>query len=233
MKMARRRITSALIVLTILALSGCKEAFTGKREARGVWVSRFEYAGIDSAKSQARITEIFERARTAKLNMVFFQVRGTGDAYYKSQYEPWAEPLTGTLEKTRAGTRWNMPCTKHTGLGSSFMYGLIPLRSGAGKNLLLNLRRVPRTLNTRNGLCAVTNGKPMALNDHYVNISPGVPDARKHLVNVALDIVNKYDIDGVHFDYVRYPEDSPKLGYSHDSISVARFNSAEGQSGQN
>ena len=99
MKMARRSITSAFIVLTILALTGCKEVFTGKREARGVWISRFEYADIESTKSKTRITEIFERARTAKLNMIFFQVRGTGDAYYKSQYEPWAEPLTGTLGK--------------------------------------------------------------------------------------------------------------------------------------
>ncbi len=121
--MGRRSFSFTLILAAILALTGCNEVFTGKREARGVWFSRFEYADIDSTKSKAHITEIFEKARKAKFNMIFFQVRGAGDAYYKSQYEPWAESLTGTLGKDRAGTRWSMLCAKLTALDSNFTYG--------------------------------------------------------------------------------------------------------------
>lgn len=66
-----------------------------------------------------------------------------------------------------------------------------------------------------------------ATND-YVWASPGIPAVRQHVINVVNDIVDHYDIDGIHFDYVRYPEGAPQKGYSHDSISVARFNSVEG-----
>jgi len=43
-----------------------------------------------------------------------------------------------------------------------------------------------------------------------------------------MDIVKNYDIDGIHFDYIRYPEKSPELGYSQDPISLKLFNSPEG-----
>ena len=62
----------------------------------------------------------------------------------------------------------------------------------------------------------------------YISISPGIPEAREHITNVVMDIVRKYDIDGVHFDYIRYPEGANKNGYSHDAISVERYKSAEG-----
>jgi uncharacterized lipoprotein YddW (UPF0748 family) len=228
MKMARRSITSAFIVLTILALTGCKEVFTGKREARGVWISRFEYADIDSTKSKTRITEIFERARTAKLNMIFFQVRGTGDAYYKSQYEPWAEPLTGTLGKNPGWDPLEYAVREAHRLGLELHAWINTFTIWSGKKPPVESSPRSVYLAHPEWLVCGMNGKPMPLNDHYINISPGVPEARSHVVKVALDIVNKYDIDGVHFDYVRYPEDSPKLGYSHDSISVARFNSVDG-----
>ncbi len=226
--MARRSITSALIVLTIFALTGCKEVFTGKREARGVWISRFEYADVDSAKSKARITEIFERARTAKLNMIFFQVRGTGDAYYKSQFEPWAEPLTGTLGKDPGWDPLEYALHEAHRLGLELHVWINVFTIWSGKKPPVESSPRSVYLDHPEWLVCGADGKPMPLNEHYVNISPGVPEARSHVVKVALDIVNNYDIDGVHFDYVRYPEDSPKLGYSHDSISIARFKSAEG-----
>jgi len=50
---------------------------------------------------------------------------------------------------------------------------------------------------------------------------------RDHIVKVVADIVSKYDVDGIHFDYIRYPENSPELGYSHDRISIRRFKSPE------
>lgn len=226
--MGRWSFTTTLVLATILVLTGCREVFTGKREARGVWFSRFEYANIDSTKSKARITEIFEKARTAKFNMIFFQVRGTGDAYYKSQYEPWAESLTGTLGKDPGWDPLEYAVHEAHHLGLELHVWINTFTIWSGKKPPMESSPRSAYLAHPEWLVCDMNGMPMPLNDHYVNISPGVPEARKYVVDVALDIVNKYDVDGVHFDYVRYPEDSPKLGYSHDSISVARFNSAEG-----
>ena len=226
--MGRGSFTFTLILGTILALTGCNEVFTGKREARGVWFSRFEYADIDSTKSKARITEILERARSAKFNMIFFQVRGAGDAYYKSQYEPWAEALTGTLGKDPGWDPLEYAVREAHRLGLELHVWINTFTIWSGKKPPMESSPPSPYLVHPEWLVCGINGKPMPLNDHYVYISPGAPEARKYVVDVILDIVNKYDIDGVHFDYVRYPEDSPKLGYSHDSISVVRFNSTEG-----
>jgi uncharacterized lipoprotein YddW (UPF0748 family) len=62
----------------------------------------------------------------------------------------------------------------------------------------------------------------------YISASPGNPDVINHVKNVVMDIVKKYDIDGIHFDYIRYPEESIEKGYSGDRISMARFNSQDG-----
>ncbi|MCK4689947.1 MAG: family 10 glycosylhydrolase, partial [Candidatus Marinimicrobia bacterium] len=66
-------------------------------------MSRFDYTKTikthnpDSIKQY--IKDTFSKAKNANLNMIFFQVRGNGDAFYKSNYEPWSNMLTGTLGK--------------------------------------------------------------------------------------------------------------------------------------
>jgi len=60
-------------------------------ELRGVWITRFAYS------DQAGLEAIIDRAADAHFNAVFVQIRGQGDAYYKSALEPWAARLTGKL----------------------------------------------------------------------------------------------------------------------------------------
>ncbi|MBD3224113.1 MAG: family 10 glycosylhydrolase, partial [Caldithrix sp.] len=68
-------------------------------------------------------------------------------------------------------------------------------------------------------------GNPMQTEQGYITFSPGIPAVRRHVQNVTLDIVQNYDVDGIHFDYIRYPEGSNNHGYSGDSVSVHRFRS--------
>ena len=60
-------------------------------ELRGVWVDRWTFS------SASDVEDIMANAAAAGFNTVFFQIRGNADAYYHSQYEPWAKGLTGTL----------------------------------------------------------------------------------------------------------------------------------------
>jgi uncharacterized lipoprotein YddW (UPF0748 family) len=217
-----------VVFVSSLLWFGCKEVLSGKAEGRGVWVSRYEYADANPAKAKARITEIFEQARRAKLNMVFFQIRGNGDAYYKSKYEPWAEPLTGELGKDpgwdpleyAVGEAHRLGLELHAWINTfTVLHGTKPL--------IPTIPPSPYLVHPEWVVCD-SHGAPMKPTDGYVFISPGIPAVRQYTINVALDIVNNYDVDGIHFDYIRYPEKSVELGYSHDSISVARFNSTEG-----
>lgn len=223
----------ALAVVFVLPLVGCgKQVFTGKREARGVWMSRFEYtadtARMSPEESQRRIREVFEQARRAKFNMIIFQVRGNGDAFYKSAHEPWSQRLTGTLGQDPGWDPLQFAIDEAHRLGLELHAWINTFPIWRGKTPPPESTPRSMYLEHPEWLVCDNDGKPMPLSDHYVNISPGVPAARQHVLNVVMDIVEKYDVDGIHFDYIRYPEESTARGYSHDLISVTRFNSIEG-----
>src|SRR5262249_37455119 len=67
-------------------------------------------------------------------------------------------------------------------------------------------------------------------------LDPGHPDVHEHLVQVVAGLVKNYPVDGVHLDYIRYPEtlkDSDQTGYGvgYNAASVERFNRAQGRKG--
>ena len=71
------------------------------REFRGVWVAttkRIDYpskATTDANFLKSNYLDLLEKFKSAGYNAVVFQVRPAADAFYKSQYEPWSEWLTG------------------------------------------------------------------------------------------------------------------------------------------
>ena len=221
-----------LCIASALLLCGCgREVFTGKREARGMWMSRFEYATKSPDSAKGNITRLFEKARHAKFNMVFFQVRGNGDAYYRSAYEPWAELLTGTLGKDPGWDPLHYAVEEAHRLGLELHVWINTFPIWRGKEPPPETTPRSAVLAHPEWIVCEKNGTPMVYdppNNNYLWISPGNPAARQHVLNVVRDIVEHYDIDGLHFDYIRYPEGSVAKGYSHDAVSVSRFNSVEG-----
>lgn len=201
------------------------------REARAVWMSRFDYTerfkthNPDSIR--AYIDESFRQIHDANFNMVFFQIRGNADAFYKSKYEPWSALLTGTLGKNPGWDplEFAIQTAHRYGLELHAWINAFP----AWRGLEDPIRTTPLHpyLTHPEWVVCDSSGKPMPKSDHYVSFSPGIPAVREYIVKVVADIVSKYDVDGIHFDYIRYPEDSPELGYSHDRISVRRFKSPE------
>jgi uncharacterized lipoprotein YddW (UPF0748 family) len=71
-------------------------------------------------------------------------------------------------------------------------------------------------------------GEPMNPREGYISFNPASPAVRAHLLSVVAEITASYDIDGIHLDYVRYPDGAAKYGYSGDSESLSRFSSDEG-----
>jgi uncharacterized lipoprotein YddW (UPF0748 family) len=69
-----------------------------------------------------------------------------------------------------------------------------------------------------------SSGEAMALNSSYVYASPGAPGVQAHIAAVASGIVDNYDVDGLHLDYVRYPGSQ----YSHDPESEAAYDADSG-----
>lgn len=231
------RIVLRLISFTFLILINfihfsCKPEFTNKQEIRAVWVSRWEYTKNlpenTIPNQQRKIREVMQKTQAAKLNLVLFQVRGQGDAYYRSQYEPWAKELTGRLGGDPGYDPLEIAIQEaHTrGLELHAWFNVFTCWRGTDPPE----HTTPEHLFYQHPdwFCVDKSGQPMQLSEHYIFLSPGIPAVREYVHNVALDLVQNYNIDGIHFDYIRYPENARDLGYSHDSISVQRFQTTEG-----
>jgi len=199
------------------------------RELRGVWMSRFDYSqNLGTTQKeviQEYIRESFKTVKNANCNTVFFQVRGNGDVFFQSSYEPWSHLLTGTLGKDPDWDplEYAVMAAHEVDLELHAWVNTFPCWRGTSDPIETSPTQ-PYVAHPDWVICD-SNGVQMPKSDHYVSFSPGNPEARRHIKNVVLEICSKYDIDGIHFDYIRYPEGSTANGYSHDAVSVSRFKS--------
>ena len=200
-------------------------------EARALWVNRFEYT------SAAKIVEIMENAKNANFNVVYFQVRGQGDAYYRSTLEPCAVGLCGALgrgappydplrtaidEAHKRGIELHAWVNALTGFSSpagtgnaAFCRLLVPSQPGSPNHMLIDH---PEWAMVDTGGRAMTCQNSQAAEYAYVN--PAIPAVRAHLAAVAAEIVRSYgDVDGIHLDRIRYPN----YIWSYDTASDAAF----------
>ncbi len=196
-------------------------------EARSVWVTRWDYEKSKSAGPQS-IANIMKNIADANFNMVYFQVRGRADAYYKSSYEPWASDFTGTLG---VDPGWDplaiaVEEAHKNGLEIHIWVNTFTMWSGTTPPQESSPRHI--YLSHPEWLVVDSNGNKMALNSSYVFATPGNPLVWDHIINVVTEIALKYNIDGIHFDYIRYPGPN----YSYDTVSNTRFSEAKAKDSQ-
>ncbi|NDV82804.1 glycoside hydrolase family 10 protein [Bacteroides sp. 51] len=181
-----------------------------KHEVRAAWITT-AYA-LDWPKSKANtpagirqqkeeLIAILDKLYAANFNTILFQARTRGDVFYPSSIEPFSAMLTGTVGKNPGYDPLAFAieeCHKRGMECHAWMVG-IPLGSAA------QVRGLGKESVTRKqpGIC-VQHKKQWYLN-------PGTPGTKQYLMQLAQEIVTRYDIDGIHLDYLRYPENEPKF----------------------
>jgi uncharacterized lipoprotein YddW (UPF0748 family) len=133
--------------------------------------------------------------KAAHFNTIFFQVRARGDAYYRSSYEPWAENLTGTIGKYPGWDPLSFLLAEAHAAGMEVhaWFNVYKIRGPAPVD-----QSVPPHPTLAHPQWAVqVEGESW--------FDPGLPDVRTYLLRVALEIVQLYEVDGIQFDFVRYP----------------------------
>ncbi len=174
-----------------------------KREFRGVWVATVE--NIDwpktqketSQQQQQELISILDAHYQAGINAIMFQVRPTADAFYAKSREPWSKYLNGT--QGQAPNPFYDPLelaiTESHKRGMELHAWVNPYR--ATKNLdTLTLSPTHITKAHRNWFF-IYGGQLL--------FDPGLPEVREYIVQVVLDIVDNYDVDGIHMDDYFYP----------------------------
>ncbi len=189
----------AMILLVVLlfvtgAVSGNNDEF------RSVWVITWEHINrYDTAEeNKASVRQILDNVKKANMNAVLWQVRQGGAVYYDSQYEPWGyyagyqypgyDPLAYAIEEAHK-----------RGLELHAWFNVFHVSEDDD-----TLDPLPPSVKHRNWVCRDVSGNLMPSN--IASFSPGLDSVRAYTVNVAMEIVNNYDIDGFHLDYVRWNE---------------------------
>ena len=226
-------LTIFFILLTISIIVNISEPTRvdiPSRETRGLWVSRFDFTqnlrttNPDSIKNY--IKETFNKAKNANFNMIIFQVRGAGDAFYKSHYEPWSIMLTDTLGKDPGWDPLEFAIQIAHESGLELHAWINTFTAWRGLENPIKTNPVHPYYAHPEWIVCDSSGIPMPrVENQYISFSPGIPSVHNHILNVVREIVTNYNVDGIHFDYIRYPDRSSKYGYSHDSTSARRFKS--------
>ncbi len=173
------------------------------REMRAAWIATV--ANIDwpstnnltTAQQKAELLAIMDRAVDLKLNTLIFQVRPGCDALYASALEPWSEYLTGTMGKPPAP--YYDPLTfaveeaHKRGLELHAWFNPYRARHSTAKSPVAP-NHVSRT-------------RPQLVREYGRSLwlDPGEPEVQEYSQAVVLDVVRRYDIDGVHIDDYFYP----------------------------
>lgn len=200
-------------------------------EVRALWVVRTTLTHPDSVRALVR------RADRAGFNTLLVQVRGRGDAYYDSRLEPRAaaladqppgfDPLALVLREARA-----RGLAVHAWVNAHLVNGVGSLAEDprhvvrARPELLAVPRPLARELyhadpadpTYARALLRYARAHRDQVEGIYT--SPASPRVKEHLRAVWTDLVESYDLDGLHLDYVRYP--SRAFDYSRPALESFR-----------
>ncbi len=199
------------------------------REMRGVWVATVnnldfpQTADAESFRKEARA--LCRKLAAAKFNALFFQVRTHNDAFYASELNPWSRFLTGREGVAPTGEKGFDPlkfliAEAHRN-GLELHAWLNPYRVTAATKLsksayLATLaannfaRRHPELV-----LETVSGGQRKLV------LNPGEPRVREFVTATVMELVRKYDLDGIHFDDYFYPDRAPAAA---DAAAYRQYN---------
>lgn len=199
-------------------------------EVRALWVVRTTLNHPDSVKAMVR------RAHDAGFNTLIVQIRGRGDAFYNARWEPRSssivkkqgyDPLALTIKEAH-----KRGMTVHAWLNTHLLANLDELPTDARHiyNARPDLLAVPYPLARE--LYTMNPGDPQyrakiidyskTARDRVegVYMSAAAPETKEHIYSLWMDVLDKYDVDGLNFDYVRYP--APDYEYSRQSLDRFR-----------
>ncbi len=208
------------VVASVVAAAELFTSVVHADEMRALWVDAFGNGFLNSSQ----VTQLVSDCRTYNFNAVIVQVRRRADAFYIPQ-APNLDPRTTALAANYDALQ---EIINQCNTGSP----RIEVHVWAPANLVWSdtTKSPPQAshvFNTHPEYLTQTSGGVNQFAEGYF-LDPGNPDAMTWNYNMAKDIVSRYDIDGFHWDYIRYPQQDS--GYN--PVAIARYNAEFGLTGQ-
>lgn len=173
-----------------------------KHEVRAVWLTTI--GGLDWPRTYARTPEgikrqkeeligILDALKRANINTVLFQTRIRGTVIFPSRYEPWDGCMSGVPGKSPGYDPLPFAVEECHKRGMEIQAWVVAVPVGKWNGYgCKSLRAVHPSLLVKDK------------GEGYLN--PALPQAAQYLSDICREIAERYDIDGIHLDYIRYPE---------------------------
>ncbi len=199
------RIFVFLLFLNFLLYSDIRSQELPEKELRAVWIATvlnldWPSANQNSENQKQAFLNMIDSLKKININAVIFQVRTECDAFYNSKYEPWSRYLTGVQGVNPGYDPLEFAITECHKRGMEIHAWLNPYRINVSTTDGGNYY-AQENIYTEHPEWALiySNGKKI--------LNPGLPAVQKYIKHIAGDIINKYDVDGIHFDDYFYSYD--------------------------
>ncbi len=224
-----QRIVLILPVFVAVCTAGsplrAQTAAPASPEIRALWVDAF-HAGIRNAQEAE---DLVAAAKAANLNTLFVQVRRRGDALYTKGVEPPLDdpaydPSFDALDYiVGAGHRAGLQVHAWINAMPTWRDEVPPKDARHVFN-----QHGPSAAGDENWFTASPAGTHRFPVGYFLD--PGHPAAAAYLAEIYLNVVRNYAVDGIHFDYIRYPETEERsvrgAGVGYNAVNLRRFRQA-------
>ena len=194
-----------LVAMLLLGACSSKKQVVGsnapvadypKREFRGAWIQAVngQFSGMGEERMKEYLVEMLDNLQKVNVNAIMFQVRVEGDALYESRLEPWSRFITGVQGKSPG---WDP---------LAFM-----VEECHKRNMELHAWINPYRARTKGTKYVAPNHQSVKRPANFIEyegqlyFNPSLQANRDHICGIVRDILNRYDVDGLHIDDYFYP----------------------------
>ncbi len=176
-----------------------------ERETRAVWLAtnfRLDWPPntFDAEKQKQDLIQIFDNIKSKNLNTVYFQAESNGTAMFRSSYEPLSPYITGEVNGKASydPLEFAIAQAHKRGLEIHAWVNVFKCFNGSETYILNNPDHIAKK-------------KPEWVIEETENgqksywLDPGLPEVREYVSDLIAEMVEKYNLDGVQLDYIRYP----------------------------
>ena len=191
-------------------LGSIHSAAQPKHEIRATWITTL--GGMDWPRQKAtsaegirrqkqELCQILDQLKEANFNTVLLQTRLRGDLIYPSAIETFPESLTGRTGRNPGYDPLAFAIEECHKRGMELHAWIVTIPAGNNRQVkLLGKHSIVRK-----------NRKICKQHEGAWYLDPGHPETSDYLASIVREIVTHYDVDGVHFDYIRYPENARRF----------------------
>lgn len=173
-----------------------------KREFRAAWIATVNNIDFPSSKTlsaaqqQTEFINILNQHKQTGINAIVVQIRPTSDALYESSFEPWSEVLTGKQGQNPQYDPMKFMIEECRKRGIEFHAWFNPYRVVSDATIA--------KIDSSKHIAAKRPDLLLAYGNLRI-LNPGLQDSRNYVTKIVMDVVRRYDVDGVHFDDYFYP----------------------------